>query len=133
LQHHLLTVGSSDDPFGQPLPHVREDVSQARGLVPAAGAEPRIAQRGLHRIGDSFHAVFLVGEKVDVLGGPGDDTVRQQRVAATEREPVPGRRAQGDDSHPAVQIAERHQADAAAPPRSTGCSSSHACRTPLGR
>jgi hypothetical protein len=44
--------------------------------------------------------VLLVGEQVDVLGGPADDLVRDQGVAAAEREPVLGRRAEGDSWRP---------------------------------
>ena len=54
-----------------------------------------------------------------------------QGIAAAEGKPVPGGGPQRDGGHVMVQRAERHQAAAAA--RSTGCCSSHAWRTPLGR
>jgi len=70
--------------------------------------------------GRSKHTAFLVGEQGDIPGGPADNPVGQQRVAAAEGEPVPGRRAQRDAGHLGVQRTGRHQADAAAAGRSTG-------------
>jgi hypothetical protein len=44
--------------------------------------------------------------------------VGQQRVAAAQREPVLGRRGQGDRGDPAVQITDRYQAAPAVAARS---------------
>jgi hypothetical protein len=49
----------------------------------------------------------LVGEQIDVLGGPGDDPVGQQRVAAAQRGAVPGRRGQRDGGDLAMQVTDR--------------------------
>jgi hypothetical protein len=64
--------------------------------------------------------VLLVGEQVDIGGGPGDYPVGQQRVAAAQHEAVPGRRGQRDRGHPAVQVTDRHQAAPAAAARTCG-------------
>jgi hypothetical protein len=45
---------------------------------------------------------------VDVLGGSADDPVRDQRVAAAEREPVLARRPQCDRGHVTVELVNRH-------------------------
>jgi len=119
LQHHLLAVSSGDDPFGEALAHAWEDVRQAGALVPSLGLVGRVAQRGIHGAGGGLHAVFLVREQVDILGGSADHPMGKQRVAAAQREPISGRRAERDTGYLAVQPTDRHQAGIAAA-RSTG-------------
>jgi hypothetical protein len=65
-------------------------------LVAPLRVKARIAQRCLDRPGSRQYTAFLVGEQVDVPGGPADNPVGQQRVAAAEGEPVSGRRSQRD-------------------------------------
>ena len=113
---------------------VRED-GMVR-LVPALGPETRLTQGALHHVRGGRDPGFLVAEQVDVLGGAVDDPVGDQGVAAAEGESVRSGGVQRDGGYLAVEFADRHQAalrGAAAAARRTGCLSSHACRTPLGR
>jgi hypothetical protein len=45
------------------------------------------AQRGLDGVRGSGNAMLAVGEQVDVLGGPVDEAMRDEGVAAAEGEP----------------------------------------------
>lgn len=74
-----------------------------------------------------------VAEDIYVLSGPLDDAVSDQRVAAAQSEPMRGGGTQRDSGHLAVEVADRHQIAAAAAACRSGCASSQACRTPLGR
>ncbi len=60
--------------------------------------------------GDRGHPGFLVAEKVNVVGGPVDDPVRDEGIPASQREPMPGGRAESDRGHLALQLVDRHQA-----------------------
>jgi len=51
-----------------------------------------------------MHAVLVVSEQVDVLGGAAEDTMREQRTPAGQRERVRGHCAQRDGGHLAVQL-----------------------------
>jgi hypothetical protein len=104
-----------------PLAQVGEHVSQPAvvRLLPLDG-KPRAAQRCLNCVGGCLDTVFLVSEQIHVLRGPADDPVREQRVPAPEREPVPGRRGQGDGGDLAVQLADGHQPGSAVTERRTG-------------
>ena len=108
LQHHLRAAGSGDDPFGQAVAHAVEHVGEAAGQVPAFHRVTGILQRIPDRPGGRLHAVVLVGEQVHVLGGQADDPVRDQRVAAAQREAVLAGRAQRDDGHVTVEVIDRH-------------------------
>jgi hypothetical protein len=119
LQQHLLPGRSGHDPLRQPLPDVRKHIAQPAGLPLPLSLEACAVQRGVHRIGGRLYAVLLVGEQVDVLGGPGNDPVGQQGVAA-QREAVLGRRGQGNGGELAVQVTDRHQVAPAAAARSGG-------------
>jgi hypothetical protein len=76
---------------------------------------------------------LVVGDQDHVLGWAGDHAVGQERVAASQREPVPGRGGQCHAGDAAVQRADRHQATGVAAASSTGWCSSRAWRTPGGR
>jgi hypothetical protein len=131
LQHRALAVGRGDRPLGQPVAYALKDVRQFGRRALALGREPRSLQRALHRAGRRRDPVLLVREQVDVLGGPVDEPVRDQGVAAAEREPVPVGGPQRDRRDPPVQVVERHQARTRA--RRAGWWSSHPRRTPFGR
>ena len=82
------------------LRHGLYDAFPDGGLVDPVGMEARLVQGGLDLAGGGFDAVFVVGEQVDILGGPGDDPVRQQGVPAAEGEPVLSGGVQGETLMP---------------------------------
>jgi hypothetical protein len=55
------------------------------------------------------YSSLVVGEEIDVLGGPVDDPVCNQCVATTQRESVLGGRAQRNGGNPTMELVERHQ------------------------
>lgn len=61
-----------------------------------------------------LHAVLRIGEQAGVFGDPVNEAVRDEGVAAAERESAAACRAERDDGYLAVEVADWHQAAAAA-------------------
>src|SRR5689334_15246987 len=93
--------------------------------------EAGIGQPSFHELRGSLDRSIGIREKVDVLGGPGDDAMRYQCMAARESESMFAGRVESQPSHVGLKRVgcRRH---AAARARNDGCCSSQARRTPRG-
>jgi hypothetical protein len=64
-----------NDPLGEPGAHALEDVSEATSLVFTFSLEACRAESGLCRASRRFDPVFLIGENIDVVGEPVDNSM----------------------------------------------------------
>ena len=75
VQHCLSAVRSLDDPLREPGAHALEDISEAISLVSTFSLEACRAESGLYRASRRFDPVFLIGENIDVVGKPVDNSM----------------------------------------------------------